>query len=102
MPRSNRPRGQRGGASDDDESSFELARALTAGLHTVTRRGRQWNVQPISAVAAVKTYACPGCSLGIDPGTPHVVTWRADGILGDQDALAGRRHWHHHCWRIAG
>jgi hypothetical protein len=34
------------------------------------------------------------------PGTAHTVSWRADGIMGEADDLAGRRHWHTHCWRI--
>jgi hypothetical protein len=52
-------------------------------------------------VSAVKEYTCPGCSLTIEPGTAHVVVWRADGVLGDAADLAARRHWHHHCWSIA-
>ena len=30
----------------------------------------------------------------------HVVAWRADGLMGEADDLAARRHWHTHCWRI--
>lgn len=52
----------------------------------------------MSAVGAVKVYVCPGCSVTIDAGTAHVVVWRADSILGDDDALSQRRHWHRKCW----
>jgi hypothetical protein len=48
----------------------------------------------------VKSYACPGCVQPIEPGTAHLVAWRADGILGEADDLAARRHWHTHCWKI--
>lgn len=98
MPRSNRPRSRREHARDEQERSFE---ALTAGWRrTETRRGIDWNVQPISAPQAQKEYACPGCSVMIAPGIAHLVVWRADGVLGDQADLAARRHWHTHCWRI--
>jgi hypothetical protein len=66
-----------------------------------TRRGRRWNVQPVTAGQALKPYRCPGCSLVIPEQTAHVVVWRADGVLGEAVDLEGRRHWHTHCWRIA-
>lgn len=75
---------------------------LRAGWRRVERRrGADWNVQPVSAMQAVKTYLCPGCSGEVEPGTAHVVVWRADGVLGDAADLAARRHWHSHCWRVA-
>ncbi|MEP6480859.1 MAG: hypothetical protein ABJA94_02500 [Rhodoglobus sp.] len=98
MPRSNRPRGRRLEAGDDGE--LDLGRALIARFHTEPRRDGIWNVQPISAASAAKIYTCPGCGLDIQPGTAHTVTWRADGIMGETDDLAGRRHWHAHCWKI--
>jgi hypothetical protein len=79
---------------------LDLDRALAGRLRTEARRDGVWNVQPQSAASAVKVYLCPGCGGDIEPGTAHVVTWRADGILGEVDDLAGRRHWHAHCWRI--
>ena len=57
-------------------------------------------MQPIAAASALKAYVCPGCSLEVSPGTAHVVTWRADGLMGEADDLAARRHWHTHCWKI--
>ena len=98
MPRSNRPRRRRG--SEADDAPIDLTRAIFGGRHTETRRGALWNVQPIAAVSAVKPYSCPGCGIQITPGTAHVVTWRADGLMGESDDLAARRHWHSHCWKI--
>jgi hypothetical protein len=97
MPRSNRPRGARRAEDDGDD----LTRLLTGWRRTEVRRGGTYNVQPISALQAVKEYRCPGCGNGIDPGVAHVVVWRADGVLGEADDLAGRRHWHSHCWKVA-
>jgi hypothetical protein len=74
---------------------------VVGGPRVETRRGRQWNVQPISAAQALKAYVCPGCGLGIAEGVAHLVVWRADGVLGDTADLEARRHWHAHCWRIA-
>jgi hypothetical protein len=55
--------------------------------------GRDYEVRPIPAARAVKTYRCPGCDHEIHSGTAHVVVWQAD--LGDGD---DRRHWHTPCW----
>jgi hypothetical protein len=94
MPRSNRRRSE----EPDDEA---LDRLLSGWKRTETRRGADWTVQPVSAAQALKSYVCPGCGRAVAPGTAHVVVWRADGVLGDQADLSGRRHWHTHCWRIA-
>ena len=96
MPRSNRPRSARGGNDDD----FDPSSVLYSRLRPESRRDGQWNVQPISAINAVKDYVCPGCNLPITSGTAHVVAWRADGLMGEADDLAARRHWHNHCWKI--
>ena len=92
MPRSNRRR--------DEVPELDLERALAGRLRTEVKRDGVWNVQPQSASAAVKSYACPGCVQPIEPGTAHLVAWRADGIMGEADDLAARRHWHTHCWKI--
>jgi hypothetical protein len=97
MPRSNRPRRRAGG---DEAPELDLERALLGRLRVETKRDGAWNVQPHGSGAATKTYTCPGCGLEIAPGTAHVVAWRADGLMGAADDLAGRRHWHSHCWRI--
>lgn len=97
MPRSNRPRGRRWGG--DEEAEVDLSRALAAHKHTESRRDGLWNVQPLSAASATKSYVCPGCGLEIAPGVAHTVTWRADGLMGEADDLAARRHWHLHCWK---
>ncbi len=74
---------------------------LSAGFRRTESRGaREWTVQAISALQAVRTYRCPGCGLEVAPGVAHVVAWRSDGILGDDADLAARRHWHDHCWKI--
>lgn len=62
--------------------------------------GFVWNVQPMSASNAQKAYRCPGCEQLVEPGTAHVVVWRADSLFGDR-AVEDRRHWHSACWRIA-
>lgn len=92
MPRSNRRR--------EEQAELDLERALAGRLRTEVKRDGVWNVQPQTASSAVKSYLCPGCGLEIEPGTAHVVTWRADGIMGEADDLASRRHWHAHCWKI--
>ena len=97
MPRSNRPRGRRPGDEDDE---VDLNRALYGRLSTETKRDGVWNVQPLAAASATKYYVCPGCGLEIAPGVAHTVAWRADGLMGEANDLADRRHWHLHCWRI--
>lgn len=98
MPRSNRPR--RRGPADADEAEVDLNRILTGGRRVEHRRGASWNVQSVSPAQAVKDYVCPGCSLAVTAGTAHIVAWRADGLMGEANDLAGRRHWHTHCWKI--
>ncbi|ROR72080.1 hypothetical protein [Bogoriella caseilytica] len=49
-----------------------------------------------------KTYRCPGCDQMIAAGTPHVVAWPAEHLLGAEAALAERRHWHSPCWNRFG
>jgi hypothetical protein len=92
VPRSNRRR--------EEQAELDLERALAGRLRTDVKRDGAWNVQPQSASSAVKNYLCPGCGLEIEPGTAHIVAWRADGIMGEADDLAARRHWHTHCWKI--
>jgi len=93
MPRTNRRR-------EDDAEPLDASRVLGGARRTVVKRDGEWTVQSMSAVAATKTYVCPGCSGAIESGTAHVVVWRADSILGDDDAVAQRRHWHRRCWEI--
>lgn len=95
MSPSRRPRRR-----DAEPVPLDVERILGGMRHTETRRDGVWNVQPQSAAAAVKEYVCPGCGLAIPEGTAHLVAWRADGLFGEQDDLAARRHWHTRCWRI--
>jgi hypothetical protein len=97
MPRSNHPRRRQGGDTGDE---VDLSRALYGRAFTEHKRGGLWNVQPVSGPAAVKVYTCPGCGLEIIPGTTHIVAWRADGLMGEAEDIAARRHWHSHCWKI--
>ena len=98
MPRSNRPRGRQPDAEPEGELNLDR---LVAGIRrTESKRAGMWNVQRISAPAARKVYVCPGCRLDVPLGQAHVVAWRADGLMGENDDLAGRRHWHAHCWRV--
>ncbi|MBX3193628.1 MAG: hypothetical protein KF727_00830 [Microbacteriaceae bacterium] len=97
MPRSNHPR-RRG--RQEEGAELDLDRVLLGRLRVEVKRDGEWNVQPHTAGSALKAYTCPGCGLEIAPGTAHLVAWRADGIMGAADDLAGRRHWHTRCWRI--
>jgi hypothetical protein len=97
MPRSNRPRGR---GKDEDDDALDLSRVLAGRKTTERKRSGLWNVQPVSAASATKWYACPGCGRDIAPGVAHTVTWRADGLMGEEGDLAARRHWHLHCWKI--
>ena len=93
MPRTNRRR-------DEDAVPLEPDRILSGARRSVAKRDGAWTTQTMSAAAATKAYICPGCSGSIEPGTAHLVAWRADSILGDADAVAQRRHWHRRCWDI--
>jgi hypothetical protein len=59
-----------------------------------------WTVR--SVTSQDKTYLCPGCRQEIVPGTPHVVAWQSDALLGADAALELRRHWHRSCWSRRG
>ena len=99
MARSNRSRG-RAARAREEHPELDVERLTAGWRRTEVRGGREWNVQPVSEAQAVKAYLCPGCGLEVAPGVAHLVTWRADGVLGDAADLAARRHWHTHCWRI--
>ncbi|WP_082684045.1 MULTISPECIES: hypothetical protein [unclassified Mycobacterium] len=57
--------------------------------------GYEYEVRPIAAARAVKTYRCPGCDHEIRPGTAHLVVFPAD--MGER-SVDDRRHWHTACW----
>ncbi|KGJ73354.1 ATP/GTP-binding protein [Cryobacterium roopkundense] len=99
MARSNRPRGRKPPVRDDEDDTG-LGRLLDGWRRSEVRRDGLWHVQPVPAKQSLKTYLCPGCSLPVEPGTAHVVAWRADGVLGDAADISNRRHWHTHCWKI--
>lgn len=78
---------------------LDLDRAR-AGTRAESGPDGDWTVRAIAASA--KTYLCPGCRQEITPDTAHVVAWRSDHVLGDEAAMAERRHWHASCWRERG
>ncbi|MCV7283539.1 hypothetical protein H7J88_28265 [Mycolicibacterium flavescens] len=57
--------------------------------------GYDYEVRPVPAARAVKTYRCPGCDHEIRPQTAHLVVLPAD--MGE-NAVDERRHWHTPCW----
>ncbi|HTX96661.1 MAG TPA: hypothetical protein VME67_18445 [Mycobacterium sp.] len=59
--------------------------------------GHEYEVCPVAAARAVKTYRCPGCDHEIRSGTAHLVVWPADSALGPS-GVEDRRHWHTPCW----
>ncbi|GGD40457.1 hypothetical protein GCM10010915_21620 [Microbacterium faecale] len=77
-----------------------LDRLISGWRRTEVRHGAEWNVQPVGTGRSDKPYTCPGCGGTIAAGLAHLVTWRADGVLGDRADLEARRHWHSHCWSI--
>jgi hypothetical protein len=97
MSRSNRSRRARA----EEHPELDVGRLTAGWRRTESRRGREWNVQPVSEERAAKEYVCPGCGRGVLPGVAHLVVWRADGVLGDAADLGARRHWHTSCWRTA-
>jgi len=56
--------------------------------------GFDYEVRPVTASRATKSYRCPGCDHEIRPAAAHVVVWPDDGSGGVDD----RRHWHTTCW----
>lgn len=103
MARKNRRRREQNakrGRNYRGPASSELSRAMfdTNYAHEEDFDGA-WHVRQIAAWRAVKTYICPGCMGMIPQGQTHVVAWRSDWIMGDEDAGQLRRHWHSHCWK---
>ena len=76
---------------------LDLDRAR-GGSRTEHRPDGAWTVRQVSAQAATKPYQCPGCRQEIPVGTPHLVAWHEDALLGQQVGLELRRHWHTSCW----
>ncbi|CPR10022.1 hypothetical protein BN971_01702 [Mycobacterium bohemicum DSM 44277] len=61
--------------------------------------GHSYEVRPVAAARAVKTYRCPGCDHEIRSGTAHLVVWPIDSPFGgDSGSVEDRRHWHTPCW----
>ncbi len=56
----------------------------------------EWIVRHVTGSSSTRPYRCPGCQQEVQPGTPHVVAWPADSLVGE--GLEQRRHWHTACW----
>lgn len=84
----------------EDEFSVDLDRLKSGFRRTEHKRGQAYTVQPISSASARKDYRCPGCGLEVSIGVAHVVVWAEDSLFGPEAAVADRRHWHTHCWKI--
>jgi hypothetical protein len=76
---------------------LDLQRA-TGGRRSEEGPDGVWTVQRVAGSA--KSYRCPGCQQPVAAGTPHVVAWRDDDLLGAETAVADRRHWHTACWEL--
>ncbi|WP_028708604.1 hypothetical protein [Propionicicella superfundia] len=75
------------------------ARPLRAGYaESETKADGRWVVRHVPAPQAVKTYRCPGCNQPILPGTPHIVAWPHNPVIGSSSPVEERRHWHTTCW----
>src|ERR1700739_1282884 len=75
--------------------------ALPPALHRIEigPEGHEYQVRPVAAARAVKTYRCPGCDHEIRSGTAHLVVWPTDATLGGgPGSVDDRRHWHTPCW----
>jgi hypothetical protein len=95
MPSSRRSRRRPYG---DAHQELDVEAALRGGERTETDPGGEtWTVRRVAG--SEKVYRCPGCDQVIEPGTPHVVAWRADHLFGDEAGMAERRHWHTGCWQ---
>lgn len=75
---------------------LDVDRAL-GGRRSESATDGEWTVQHVRG--GTKTYTCPGCRQDVAVGTPHVVAWRSDALLGPQTAVESRRHWHSACWQ---
>jgi len=75
------------------------ARPLGSGhASSAAKADGRWIVRTVSGANAVKDYRCPGCDQLVRPGTPHVVVWPAEPVLGHSGGVEDRRHWHNSCW----
>lgn len=96
VPRSNRPRRpDRRVVAPPPELGSSLAGMQRIEEH----RDGEWIVRSVSGGSSSKPYRCPGCQQEVSAGTPHIVAWPAQGVLGRQTTIEERRHWHTPCWR---
>ena len=69
-------------------------------IRTQKKHDGVWYVRNMPAKRAIKIYLCPNCKTNIQPQEAHLVSWKADGLLGDSVELTSRRHWHFQCWKM--
>ncbi|WP_182111641.1 MULTISPECIES: hypothetical protein [unclassified Actinotalea] len=96
------PRGRRSGKRPwgQDHPELDVDR-VRGGRRTESGSDGEWVVQRVTGSPG-RTYVCPGCRQDVPAGTPHVVVWRGDDLLGAEAAVEGRRHWHTACWEHRG
>jgi hypothetical protein len=95
MPSSRRSRRRPYG---EGHPELDVEAARRGGTRTETGTdGSAWSVRRVGG--SEKPYRCPGCDQLIEVGSPHIVAWPADHLLGADAAVADRRHWHTACWQ---
>lgn len=91
-------RGVDGGAHGDTDAEIyggiDLGRALGGAERREAHPDGEWFVRRVTGNGAARAYRCPGCQQEVQPGTPHIVAWPAQGMGGVEQ----RRHWHTTCW----
>lgn len=97
MPRSNRPRRRGRPPPRPPEGGIDAGRALSGMQRYEEHSDGEWIVRQVSGTASERSYRCPGCQQEVAAGTPHVVAWPAQVVVGE--GLEQRRHWHTSCWR---
>ncbi len=97
MPRSNRPRRRGRAPVRPEDDALDTGRALGGMQRYEEHPDGDWVVRHVSGSASGRAYRCPGCQQEVPAGTPHVVAWPADAVVGE--GLEQRRHWHTSCWR---
>lgn len=97
VPRSNRPRRRGRASARAEDEALDAGRALAGMQRYEEHPDGEWAVRQVSGASSGRAYRCPGCQQEVAAGTPHVVAWPADTLVGA--GLDQRRHWHTACWR---
>jgi hypothetical protein len=97
VPRSNRPRRRGRPTGRSQAEPLDAGRSLAGMQRHEDHADGGWIVRQVSGASSGRAYRCPGCQQEVPAGTPHVVAWPADAVVGE--GLEQRRHWHTPCWR---